>query len=149
MASAQAVSGGPLVCLTNSLTTPMVWTSSDVAPTVTDQHLVMTNHTAVALQLRGKLPVNQWAWVRSIALAPSFAGSENVRFVPLDSDDFETNQFLSVAATTGAVVSGLDESGRQVDMIIPVGGSLEIRTDGALTNGDDLTLVAWGHVYDV
>ncbi len=152
MSSAQASSRGPLVCFTNSKLAAngvMTWTGGATL-TVTNQHLVVTDHAASALALRGKLPANQWAILSIFQITSAFAASEVINVNVYDSDLYLIDRYLNKSVTVTNMYKSQDmQSDHVVEMYIPPGGYVEISTDGALTLNDDLTTAIWGHVYTV
>lgn len=140
----------PLVCFTDSKLAAngvMTWTSDDGTLTVSGQRILLTDHDATVGFLRGTLPARTWAHLRSVLIAPVFASTETAQLKALDSNLERTDRFFTETVQTSETSTGVVEANRAVDMVIPVAGVLELDLTSALTNGDDVEISAWGHVY--
>lgn len=144
MTSAIASSRGPLICLTDSLTSRLTWTGGATL-SVVNQHLAVTNHAASPLALNGAFPAGQWAFISICQITSAFAGTEVINVDVFDSDAYKVDRFINKSVTTTNMFKHQDMQG---DMYIPPGGAIQINTDGDLTLNDDLTTAIWGHLYN-
>lgn len=137
----------PLVSFTSSKTSPLIWTGGATL-TVVGEHLLVTDHAAAVLNLRGQLPANTWAIVRILQITSAFAGTEIINVGSQDSNGYNCGKVLNKSVTATNMFFEQDmQSDHSVLMYIPVNGFIRLFTDGALTLNDDLTTAIWGQLY--